>query len=62
MAAGKSSFLVNIVEEIRLGCRNLQRSPIMVNLSELFLGELIKVKSLVCGFKLNVWVGQDFLL
>ena len=31
---GKSSFLQNIVEEIRPGCRNLQRSQIMVNLSE----------------------------
>ena len=35
---GKSSFLQNIVEEIRPGCRNLQRSQIMVNLSEIFLG------------------------
>ena len=31
---GKSSFLQNIIEEIRPGCRNLQRSQIMVNLSE----------------------------
>ena len=47
---GKSSFLQNIVEEIRPGCRNLQRSQIMVNLSEIFLGEMMpEVKS-------GVWV------
>ena len=28
---GKSSFLQNVVEEFRPGCRNLQRSQIMVN-------------------------------
>ena len=38
---GKSSFLQNIVEEIRPGCRNLQRSQIMVNLSEIFLGGMM---------------------
>ena len=38
LAGGKSNFLQNIVEEIRPGCRNLQRSLIMVNLSETFLG------------------------
>ena len=43
---GKSSFLQNIVEEIRPGCRNLQRSQIMVNLSEIFLGGMmLEVKS-----------------
>ena len=43
---GKSSFLQNIVEEIRPGCRNLQRSQIMVNLSEIFLGGMMfKVQS-----------------
>ena len=47
---GKSSFLQNIVEEIRPGCRNLQRSQIMVNLSEIFLGGMIlKIQS-------SVWV------
>ena len=47
---GKSSLLQNIVEEIRPGCRNLQRSQIMVNLSEIFLGEMmLEVKS-------GVWV------
>ena len=48
---GKSSFLQNIVEQIRPGCRNLQRSQIiMVNLSEMFLGGMmLKVKS-------GVWV------
>ena len=47
---GKSSFLQNIVEEIRPGCRNLQGSQIMVNLLEVFLDEMmLKVKS-------GVWV------
>ena len=47
---GKSSFLQNIVEEIRPGCRNLQRFQIMVNLSEIFLGGMmLEVKS-------GVWV------
>ena len=36
---GKSSFLQNIVEEIRPGCRNLQ--IIMVNLLEIFLGGMM---------------------
>ena len=35
---GKPSFSLNVVEEIRLSCRNLQRSLIMVNLSKIFLG------------------------
>ena len=34
---GKPSFSSNVVEQIRLSCRNLQRSPIMVNLSKIFL-------------------------
>ena len=38
---GKSSFLQNIAEEIRPGCINLQRSQIMVHLSEIFLGEMM---------------------
>ena len=43
---GKSSFLQNIGEEIRPGCRNLQRSQVMVNLSEIFLGGMmLEVKS-----------------
>ena len=43
---GKSSLLQNIVEKIRLGSGNLQRSEIMVNLSELFLGGvMLEVKS-----------------
>ena len=47
---GKSSFLQNIVEEIRPGCRNLQRSQIIVNLSEIFLGGMmLEVQS-------GVWV------
>ena len=46
----KSSFLQNIVEEIIHGCRNLQRSQIMVNLSEIFLrGMMLEVKA-------SVWV------
>ena len=44
LAVGKSSFLQNIVEEIKPGCRNQQRSQIMVNLS--FLGGMIlKIQS-----------------
>ena len=47
---GKSSFLKNIVEEIRPGYRNLQRSRIMVNLSEIILGGMmLEVQS-------GVWV------
>ena len=47
---GKSSFLENILEEIRPGCRNPQRSQKMVNLSEMFLGGMmLEVKS-------GVWV------
>ena len=38
LALGKPSFLANIVVEIRPGCRHLQRSLIMVNLSEILLG------------------------
>ena len=52
---GKSSFLQNIVEEIRPGCRNLQRSQIMVNLWEIFLGGMmLEVKS-KCGFTDMGW-------
>ena len=39
-AVGKLSFSSNVVEDIRLGCRNLQRLPFMVNLSEIFLGKM----------------------
>ena len=53
-AVGKSSSLQNIVEEIKPGCRNLQRSEIMVNLSEIFLGGMMQ-SSLVCGFKDMGW-------
>ena len=35
---GEPSFSSNVVEEIRLSCRNLQRSLIMINLSKMFLG------------------------
>ena len=57
---GKSSFLQNIVEEIRPGCRNLQRSQIMVNLSEIFLGGMVlEVQSGVWvsryGWDKNLW-------
>ena len=52
---GKSSFLQNIVEEIRPGCRNLQRSQIMVNLSKIFLGGMmLEVKS-KCRLKDMDW-------
>ena len=47
VARGKSILLQNIVEEIRPGCINLQRSQIMVNLSDIFLsGMMLEVK---CG-------------
>ena len=52
---GKSSFLQNIIEEIRPGCGNLKRSQIMVNLSEIFLGGMCLKSSLVCGFKDMAW-------
>ena len=47
---GNSSFLQNIVEEFIPDCINLQRSQIMVNLSELFLGGMI------LEVKPGVWV------
>ena len=37
LPVGKPSFSSNVVEEIRPGCRNLKRSLIVVNLSEIFL-------------------------
>ena len=40
LAVGKPSFLLNVVEENRSGCKNLERSLIIVNLSEIFLGEI----------------------
>ena len=52
---GKSSFLQNIVEETRPGCRNLKRSQIMVNLSEIFLVGMMLKSRLVCGFKDMGW-------
>ena len=52
LAAGESSFLQNIVEKIRPGCRNLQRSLIMVNLSDIIL---CPKSSRVCGFKNMGW-------
>ena len=39
LAVGKPSFSSNYAEEIRPGCRNLQRPLIMVNLSETLLEE-----------------------
>ena len=59
---GKSSLLQNIVEEIRPGCRNLQRSQIMVNLSEIFLGAMDSALSPVWCVGFKIWVGQEFLL
>ena len=38
----KSSFLRNIVEEIRPGFRNLQMSLVMSNLSEIFLVGMLR--------------------
>ena len=52
---GKCSLLQNIVEEIRHGCRNLERSQIIVNLSEIFLGAMMLKSSLVCGFMDMGW-------
>ena len=43
----KTSFLRNIIEQTRPDCRNLQRSLIIVNLSEIFLGGMLKVQSAV---------------
>ena len=37
LAIGKPTFSSDVVEEIRLGFRNLKRSLMMVNLSEIFL-------------------------
>ena len=55
VAKGKSSFFQNIVEEIRPGCRNLQRSQIMVNLSEIFLGGMMLDVKSKCGFTDMGW-------
>ena len=44
MAVGKSSFFKNVVEEIRPGCRNLQRSLIMTNLPEIFLVGMLAIE------------------
>ena len=52
---GKFSFLQNIVEEIKPGCRNLQKSQIMLNLSEIFLGGMILEVKSKCGFKDTGW-------
>ena len=41
LAVGKSSFFRNVVVEIRPGFRNIQMSPIMVNLSEIFLVRML---------------------
>ena len=58
LTVGKPSFSSNVVEEIRPGCRNLQRSLIVVNLSGIFVAGiqykcgLSELKfGLVCGFK-----------
>ena len=70
MAVGKSSFLRNVIEEIRPGCRNLQRSLIMVNSSELFLVGCYRntgyqtselKSSLVCWFKNMGWSRISFI-
>ena len=65
LTVGKPSFLRNVVEKIKYGCRNLQRSLTMVNLSEIFLVEMLqkqrlsetsKLKSiLVCWFENMSW-------
>ena len=48
LAVGKYNFLRNIVEAIRRGCRNLQISLTMANLSEIFLAGMLKAQSCVC--------------
>ena len=58
LAVGESSFLDNIIEEIKPGCRKLQMSQIIVNLAETFLGGMIskfQSGSLVCEFKGMGW-------
>ena len=56
LAVGKSNFLQNNLEEIRRGCRNLQKSLIMVHLLEIFLGGMmLKVQAGVCVFKDIGW-------
>ena len=53
----ETSLSSNVVEAIRPGCRNLQRSLIMVNLSEIFFG-WYALETWVIGAKvqLGVWV------
>ena len=62
MTVEKPSFLQNVAEEIRPGCRNLQKSVIMVNFSEILLGGIQYKKglselksSLMCRFKDMGW-------
>ena len=72
LVAGKSGFLMNAVEEIRPGCRNLQRPLIMVNLSEMLLvGMLYRntgyqiselKSSLVCWFNKMIWARIFFFI
>ena len=55
----KSSFLPDIVDEIRHDCKHLQRSVI----SNRFLGwDAIKSGLSVWIVDLEIWVGQDLLL
>ena len=59
LAVVKSSFLPNVAEEIRHGCKHLQTS----HLSEIFLGGGCyekQVFSLYCGFK-NTCLVKNFL-
>ena len=62
LTVGKPSFSLNFAEEVRPDCRNLQRSTIMVNFSEMLLvgiqqeyGLLGQKSCLVCGFKNLGW-------
>ena len=54
LAVGKSSYSQNIGEEIKPGCRNLQRSQIMVNLKYSWTGWYLN-SSLVCRLKDMGW-------
>ena len=53
----ETSLSSNVVEAIRSGCRNVQRSLIMVNLSEIFSG-WYALETRVIGAKVQfgVWV------
>ena len=53
----ETSLSANVVEAIRSGCRNLQRSLIMVNLSEIFSGwYALETRVIRAKVQFGVWV------